>query len=284
MEKNTKDSSQSVSNSFGVYKRSEERRAWFIRCSCRNTSDIGCSVGDCSDLGLFKRMVARTLGANHRKSKRNIVSECLEDTAGDAVVEATILFPIMIMIFAALVLLAIYLPARAALQRATQYAATVLATESSDTWLFFNEDSMSFFRENDIRRLRNVYADVFIKDGDIQAKGESIVIEAESRSISSRAGQLSVDSGIFNRILYKEAVVTATREFTMPVNLSFIGFPVTIKVTATSTAVVQNTDEFIRSIDMAGDFVEFIADRYNLHSVMEAISSFGNRVTGILGW
>ena len=229
-------------------------------------------------------MASRIMGTNNRKSKRNIINECFVDTTGDAVVEATILFPVMIMIFAALVLLAIYLPAQAALQRATQYAATALATEVSDTWLFFNEDSMSFYRENDIRQLKNVYVDLFAKDGDIQNKGESIVVEIESRSISSRAGQLSVESGIFNRILYKEAVVTATREFTMPVDLSFIGFPVIIAATATSTAVVQNADEFIRNIDMAGDFVGFIADKYNLHYVMDAISSFGNRVTGILGW
>lgn len=212
------------------------------------------------------------------------MSECLMDTKGDAVVEATILFPVMIMIFAALVLLAIYLPARAALQRATQYAAVALAAEASDTWLFFSEGSMAYHRENDIRRLRNVYVELFTKDESIPAKGEAIVIEVESRSISSRTGQLTVESGIFNRIIYKEAVVTATREFPMPVDLSFIGFPITIAVTATSTAVVQNADEFIRNVDMAGDFIGFIADRYNLHSVMDAISSFGNRVTGILGW
>jgi len=229
-------------------------------------------------------MAARTLGANHRKSKRNIVSDCFANTAGDAVVEATILFPIMIMIFAALVLLAVYLPARATLQRATQYAATALATETGDTWLFFDEGNMSYHREKDIRKLKNVYADLFTRDNNVQAKGEAIVIEIESRGISSKSGRLSVESNILNRILYKEAVVTATREFQMPVDLSFIGFPMTIAVTATSTAVVQNADEFIRSVDMAGDFVEFIVDRYNLHSVLDAISSFGNRVTGILGW
>jgi len=235
-------------------------------------------------MGLFKRMAARVMGANHRKSRSNFLRESIAGTAGDAVVEATILFPIMIMIFAALVLLAIYLPARAVLQRATQYAATALATEISDTWIFFDEGSMTYYRENDIRRLDNVYVDLFTGSGDVNSKAEAIVIEVESRSISSRSGQLNVESEVVNRILYKEAVVTATREFPMPVDLSFIGFPVIISVTATSTAVVQDGDEFIRSIDMAGDFVDFIADRYNLNSVMDAISTFGNRVTGILGW
>ena len=40
-----------------------------------------------------------------------------------AVVEATILFPIIMMVFAGLVLLSVYLPTRTILQRGTQYAA-----------------------------------------------------------------------------------------------------------------------------------------------------------------
>jgi len=207
-----------------------------------------------------------------------------EETAGDAVVEATILFPIMIMIFAALVLLSIYLPTRAVLQRATQFAATAIATETGDTWLFFNEGSMSYYRKSNIGQLKNVYVDLFAASGDVQSAGEAIVRDVESRSISSRAGELSVECIMINSIIYKEVVVTATREFTMPVDLSFVGFPNTISVTATSTAVVQNPDEFIRNIDMASDFLEFIADRYNLHNITNAISSFGSRVSGLLGW
>jgi len=199
-------------------------------------------------------------------------------------VEATILFPIMIMIFAALVLLAVYLPSQAVLQRATQYAATAIATESSDTWLFFDESSIAYYHETDKNRLKNVYAELFTGSNDIQLKGEAIVIDAESRGISSKAGQLSVDSYMVNRIIYKEIVVTATREYPMPVDLSFIGFPETITVTATSTAVVLNGDEFVRNIDIATDFTEFIIEKYNLHDIKDAISSFGSKVSGILGW
>ena len=275
---------QLISNNFKIYPDSEKRRTGFVGSGCSNSSYIGCGFSDRFDLGFFKWMVAGALGKNNRKRRGNIITKLIRDTTGDAVVEATILFPIMIMIFAALVLLATYLPARAALQRATQYAAIALATEISDTWLFFDEGSMTYYREADIRRLKNVYVDLFTGSDDVQSKGEAIVLDIENRSISSRAGQISVESSIVNRILYKEAVVTATREFSMPVNLSFIGFPETIPVTATSTVVVQNADEFVRSINMASDFVEFIIDRYDLHNVTDAISSFGSRVAGILGW
>jgi len=200
------------------------------------------------------------------------------------VVEATILFPIMIMIFAALVLLAIYLPAQAVLQRATQYAATAIATENSDTWLFFDESQIAYYQETDKNKLKNVYAELFTGSGDIQSKGEAIVIDVESRGISSKAGQLSVDSYIVNKIVYKEVVVTAAREFPMPVDLSFIGFPSTITVTATSSTVVLNGDEFVRNIDIATDFTNYIIEKYDLHDIKDAISSFGSKVSGILGW
>ena len=221
----------------------------------------------------------------HKKIQNHIaIALIAKDTTGDAVVEATILFPIMIMIFAALVLLAMYLPSRAVLQRATQYAVTAIATENSDTWLFFDEDSMSYYRKTDKTQLSNVYVELFSGSGDIQQKSEDIVAYIESRGISVKAGELTVESHIVNNIVYKEVVITATREFPIPVDLSFVGFPKTIEVTATSTTVVQNAEEFVRNIDMANDFVEYIIEKYNLRDLKETISSFGGKVTSLLGW
>ncbi|MCL2221775.1 MAG: pilus assembly protein [Oscillospiraceae bacterium] len=207
----------------------------------------------------------------------------LKNTNGDAVVEATILFPIMIMIFAALVLLSIFLPAQAVLQRATQFTAIALATEKSDTWLVFDDDTLSLTWETDKSRLRNVYADLFYS-ADIADRAENITREVESRSISSKEGQLSVSAYVENKILYREVVVEATREYPMPVDLSLIGFPRTITIRATSSAVAQNASEFIRNMDIASDFATFIIEKYELQDITDAISSFGAKVTSLLGW
>ncbi|MCL2628047.1 MAG: hypothetical protein FWD44_05025 [Oscillospiraceae bacterium] len=222
------------------------------------------------------------MGTNHRKCKLYIIE--LRDSRGDAVVEATILFPIMTMVFAALVLLSLYLPAQAVLQRATQYAATAVATEISDTWLFFDETGMSYYRHTNKDKLTNVYAGIFAASSDVQTKGEKIVASLESRSISSKAGELSVVCSLDNSFIYKEVVITASRHYPMPVDLSFIGFPKTITVTATSKAVVTNADEFIRNVDIASEFVGFISNKFGLNDVGSAISSFGGRVKSILGW
>ncbi|MCL2078792.1 MAG: pilus assembly protein [Oscillospiraceae bacterium] len=222
------------------------------------------------------------MGTDHKKHKRAglVLSE-----SGDAIVEATILFPIMTMIFAALVLISVYLPAQAALQRATQYAAVAIATELSDTWLFYDTDDNSYYWEADKNNMANVYGEIFSKDiNGIHEKVVAIVTETENRAISSKAGELTVKSYVNDYIIYTEIIVTASREYKQLIDLSFIGFPETITVSATATAVVQNAEEFVRSIDIATDFAEYIAKKFGLSDVGKTISSYGEKIRDIFGW
>ena len=202
---------------------------------------------------------------------------------GDAVVEAAILFPFMIIVFSALVLLAGYLPARSALQRATQYTATALATERSDTWLFFNKYGSTYRWESNKDNLPGIYASVFSDSDFLQEKAEAIVAMEESRNLSSKAGKLDVDCHLVNKIIYKEVVVTAKREYTMPINLSMFGIPGEVPITVTSTAVVQNADEFIRNLDLIIDFADYILEKFGLTDIAESIGTFGEKAASILG-
>ena len=208
----------------------------------------------------------------------------LNDCSGDAMVEAVILFPFMIMIFASLVLLAIYLPVRGALQRATQYAATAISTGVSDTWIYVGEGFPACAWETDKDKLKNVYSAFFGGTDGFRDRGEEIVNMVEGFSPGSVAGALKVDSSVVNRVIYKEVVVTATREIELPVDLSFIRFPRTIQVTVTSTAVVQNGVEFVRTLDMAADFVEYAAGKFGITDIAGTISSFGSRISALFGW
>jgi len=291
--------------------RFQKRRARIVRRSCSYTADSCRGTGNSAYLGLSERIDSGSLGTDHRKCKQYTLKQYCEagykglgrfktkrdtarhirkvlklfarDTKADAVVEATILFPVMTMVFAALVLLAVYLPAQSVLQRATQYAATAIATEISDTWLFYDESTMSYYREKDKNKLKNVYADMFSSAADIRVKGEDITINIESSGVSSKAGRLTVECTDDSNILYREIIITASREYPVPVDLSFIGFPDTITVTAASTVVALNAEEFVRTIDIASDFTGFIIDRYDLHDVEDSIGSFGRRVSPLLG-
>ena len=187
----------------------------------------------------------------------------LGNSDGFAVVEATFVFPIMFMIFFALVMLAFYLPQRAMLQRATQYAATAVATELGDTWIYYDGDSQAFGRYADHKALTvgkgGVYVTLF-KSVFVNNNGgaETIVEdldEKENMPIIAN-GDLMVECDIVNYVVYKEVVVTATRTITVPIDMSVIQFPQKVELVVTSKAVVQNSDEFIRNVDMAVNFVK----------------------------
>ena len=117
------------------------------------------------------------------------------DQRGDAVVEATVLFPIIILICVALVLLSIYLPMRAAMQRSTQLAATAIATQRSDTWLRFDPDTLKYEWLKDRSQLSNVYASLIgaLKGGkgDEADAAEQAVMNMENKNIQKPSAHLN---------------------------------------------------------------------------------------------
>jgi Flp pilus assembly protein TadG len=213
------------------------------------------------------------------------------NSGGFAVVEATFVFPIMFMIFFALVLLALYMPQRAMLQRATQYAATAIATEMSDTWIYYDGDTQKFGRYADHTELRNgkggVYVTLFnaivgggTEDGEVTVEKldqlENIPVIAN--------GDLEVTVTPVNYVVYKEIVVTATRKIKVPVNFSIIKFPETIDLVVTSKAVVQNGDEFIRNIDIAVDFMKWVESKFpEIGNIFDKVRDAGDKINGFFG-
>lgn len=208
-----------------------------------------------------------------------------EDTAGDAIVEATILLPIMMMIYAGLVLLSIYLPTRALLQRATQYAATAIATQRSDTWLYYDEDVMQYRWIGSKEELDNVYLALFkaIGSGEDGGEAETIVSKVEGQGFQCLPGELRVVYRVTNFVIYKEVHITATRTIPSPVDLSFVGFPKEIPITVSSTAVVQNGDEFVRNMDIAVDVAEWLDEKYEIFAVFDKAKELLEKVNGFLG-
>ena len=212
-----------------------------------------------------------------------------KDERAYAVVEAAILFPIILMIFAALCLLAVYLPARSSLQRAAQYAANVMATISSDTWIRYDSNNMEYIwleSRNDVG-MRNVYMDLFqglVNNLRSDCRNvEKIVRDSEEKGISTRAGELTVDYKVSNFIVYKEMHVTATRTISTPVDLSFIGFPKEISITVTASSMVPNGDEFVRNMDLARDFTMYLAEKYEMQDFFESLGKLGDQFKAVFG-
>lgn len=207
-----------------------------------------------------------------------------QDQRGDAVVEATILLPIIMMIYLALVLLAMYLPTRAILQRATQYAATALATEQSDAWLQFDDTEMQYGWIGSKSDLDNVYVALFRSLGAKQdaTEAKNIVTKIADQGYIAKNEKLDVTYEVTNYVAYKEISVTATKTIPMPIDLSFIAFPKELTITVTSTAVVQNGDEFVRNMDIAADVFKWLDEKYNISDMFSKVGTLLDKVTGFL--
>ena len=185
-------------------------------------------------------------------------SEKERSTGGFAVVEATILFPFMFMVFLALVLCAIYLPQRAILQRATQLAATAIATEIGDTWIEYDVNSMSYKKKTSVP---GVYASMFNTDTSAYAnKAVNIarkIDEKENIPLISN-GTLTVSCTITNYAIYREVTVTSTRKINVPVDFSWALFPRTIEMSVTAKATVKDGDGFVGNVDMGIGFLAWL--------------------------
>lgn len=216
----------------------------------------------------------------------NSKADNFENERGSAVVEASILFPIIFMIFLGLVILAMYLPTRSALQYATQGAANALAIEQGDTWLFYDENNLKYRWIDSKSQLSNVYVALFRSTGrgDYNSKAEKVVANLESRTPTLKSGTLEVHCYVSNYIVYKEIIVTATRRIPLPINLSFINFPEEIPITVSATAVVQNGDEFERNVDLAVEILGTLRKKYKaIDNIFTALNTVSQKFYNFFG-
>lgn len=193
----------------------------------------------------------------------------INDINGDAIVEATILFPIMIMIFAALVLLAMYLPQRTILQEAAQYTATALATQASDTYVAFDDDGNRIQKTPDISVYVTLMNGILGNNLDVKDQAEQIAAHMAQNAILPVSSTVKADLDVINYLVYQKLTVTLTQTIPMPVDLSFIGFPTELVLVQSASAVVQNGDEFVRDIDIAKDMVEWLDKKIGVSEWLE---------------
>ena len=82
------------------------------------------------------------------------INAFIKDNRALVVVEATILFPVIFMVFFAMMLLSMYLPQRTILQEAAQYAVSMLVPERSDTAYSFDDSKMEIPKNWDFQMQR----------------------------------------------------------------------------------------------------------------------------------
>ena len=194
------------------------------------------------------------------------IKDFINDTRGDGlIIEAAIIFPIIILFLAAVVLLSVYLPQRALLQEAAQIAATAVATDRSDAWISFDTHGNRVIPD----RPANVYIAAFQGrnamqnrwSGDVQTMIENHM----RRGVGlTQHNDINVELEVRNYLIYKSVTVRATQTFNTPINFSLIGFaPGGVwEQTVEARAIVSNGDEFVRNIDIAMDLMDWVKNRF----------------------
>jgi len=188
-----------------------------------------------------------------------------QDTKAYVVIESAIILPIYIFAIFGIIVVALYLPERAVLQRATQTAASSIAIQESDAWLRINENTgqLEFVPEKGNVYVNFVRSLVWTRNrrNTMETQAISIVENlSQNQLLLLGVGDIDVTIQTRNWVVYQEIKVTASRTMEIPVRFPFINMPLYIPMTYSSTAVVNNSAEFVRTIDMLVDLFRFITN------------------------
>lgn len=186
-----------------------------------------------------------------------------KDERGLAIVEATILLPVCIIMVAAVYYASIFMCQKANMQANLQNALIYYKNTASDTYVEASPN-MAYKREGQT----------------IDADGSSYTTPTElfpyrffgfafdssdfESFFRSMAGYMFFDTGdnititsqSHNYIIYKTITATATQEVRPAISLSLVGVPNSFTLTVTGEAVVTDADDFIRNVDFAVDLVK----------------------------
>ena len=194
------------------------------------------------------------------------------DESGDAVVEAAILFPIIIMIFFAFILLAIYLPTSAALQRSLEKAANIVSARHSDLGYTYDVSNDKAGVSDDRLRQENVYA--------YMTRGY-----AEEQEIAQRIVEKYVTDALYvGKDLHMSVrqdpndkryiLISAEQTLVLPFDFPFLPVSNEIPLKRSVRVMSRDADEFIRSMDIVYDLV--IKKAKAVKETMGDISNFMN--------
>lgn len=190
----------------------------------------------------------------------------IKNEKGLAVVEATLLLPFCFIMIIALYYAAIFMCQRANLQANVQNALIYYKNTDSDNFVTASSDMAYEKAEGTISAVGSSYQapeDDYSKSFPyrfLSFKFSEDVFQSFFRSMvgymffdNGENVQISADSK--NYIVYKTITATATQTVKPAISLKMVGGSDTITISATATAVVTNSDDFIRNTDFVVDVV-----------------------------
>ncbi len=184
----------------------------------------------------------------------------LKDNKGNSIVEATIVFPIIIMITLVLFYLSLFLCQRAILQSNLQTALLYYKNAETDTYVTNDINGATSVLNMHVSRyneptLQDPYRTLFMttkkQDGDFKSLFATIAGKMFFSSVSKQ----SVTYETKNYIVYKSITATVTQEVKMPVRFEILGFDPSVTLGVEARIVINDPDEFVRNSQLVGNLV-----------------------------
>jgi len=177
----------------------------------------------------------------------------LKDNNALAVVEATILFPVIIMIFIAFIHLAVYLPTSIAVHRSTVKAAAIVSAHCSDLGYIYDVENDIAGVNYEKLRSENVYVSMLFRRYNDETDVGLEILEKyiEEAFFAGTGTNLSVS--IESNDKQKYVLIQAEQTVKMPFNFPILPINNELPVKETMRVMIRNTDEFIRSMDIIYD-------------------------------
>jgi hypothetical protein len=211
---------------------------------------------------------------------KKALKQILKNESGDAVVEATFLFPIIIMTFIAFILLAMYLPTYASMHRCVQKAAVIASAQRSDLGYVYDTVNNSAGIDFNILKSQNVYAymmrgfDKELETGNAVAEKYSVETFFSGNNFSVNSTRDSNDG--------RYITITAEQTMKMPFDFPLLHISNEFQVKVSARAMVRDADEFIRNTDIVSDLVikksqavnETLGDISNFLDVFNRVKAF----------
>ena len=206
--------------------------------------------------------------------------ENLKNENGAIIVEATFIFPLVIMTVMALIYLGLFKLQEGAIlyqvQKVTRQADYIVASPGYQKLGTLDAKSLDFennpskqqtvayykaYHEN----LQNLYREIF---GCRWATGEAMTPYAssvmESLYIFTGFSVMESKVSVKRNFLSSTVTVTTTMEYPLPGVLRYLGFENNILLKQEASTVSMNPADFIRDVDMAWDGVKALAKTFNV--------------------
>lgn len=196
--------------------------------------------------------------------------EIMKTQQGHTIVEATIIYPITIMLFFVLLYAGLFICQRAILQSSLEDALIYYKNTDTDTYVS-TEKKISFTTDGEtitatgntyestkkLDPYRNIFHAVgsAFGNGINQSDFKNFFVSSYNHISFYKGDNINVTIKENNYVIYKRITATATQKMNTAVNIAWVGGENSLSLTAEATVVAVDGDSMIRDVDFAKDIV-----------------------------